>query len=334
MNAMDKVRRVAASSPVRSDKNLQIGIIGAGAIAQIAELPALRARNDVTLAGVVTQSLKASELIKSRWGIAEAFETAEAMVTEAHLDALFVLTPTKSHAEFVRLGLTSGLDVFCEKPLTPTVQETSALADLADETGRILMVGFNRRYAEVYQAAHERVSQQAIKFANTQKNRQVSDYRATFENAIHMGDLLRWFLGDVDTVTAHSVGDDRWAEDGTAALIRFKSGSIATLMAARCAGEWDERLEVHGEQTTIRVRAPDWMEVSTNGSTTRIDMMPRAAGWAQVNTIMGFGPEVDHFLECVRNRVQPLTNAHDSILTQQLMDDILTSAGLPLNDRS
>lgn len=208
------------------------------------------------------------------------------------------------------------------------------MAELADERDRLLMVGFNRRYAEVYLRAHEEFSRRDLRFCVAQKNRPGSEYRATIENAIHMVDLMRWFCGEAEEVTAHAVAPDPYEETGTLALIRFEGGRVGTLVAARCAGEWDERLDLYGDLTSVRVTAPDSVAVSSDGETTVVEMRPRASGWAQVNRTMGFGPEVEHFLDCVESRQRPRTDGHDAVRTQALVTEIVRAAGLPLEERA
>ena len=314
-------------------KTVRVGLVGAGSIAQVAELPGLAAEPGVKIAGVVTRTPESAARNLERWPIERAYPTVEQMIEQAKLDALFVLTPKTLHAPFVEMGLRAGLDVFCEKPLATTVEEARRLANLADETGRLMMVGFNRRYAEVYVIARQQFREGELRFCVAQKNRAGSEYRATLENAIHMVDLLRWFCGEAETVTAHAIAPDPYQEEGTMALIRFHTGAVGVLVGARCAGEWDERLDAYGHLTTVRVTAPDQVAIARNGETRLIDMRPRAQGWAQVNKTLGFGPEVSHFIQCVRERKQPLTNGHEAVRTQELVDKILACAGLPLQDR-
>lgn len=316
------------------ERTIRVGLVGAGSIAQIAELPALAAEPGVKIAGVVTRTLESAQRKAERWPIEKAYASVEQMIDQANLDALFVLTPKQIHTPFVELGLLSGLDVFCEKPLSTSIEEAQRVADLADEAGRLLMVGFNRRYAEVYTTAHNQFQKRAVQFCVAQKNRMGSEYRATLENAIHMIDLLRWFCGEAEEVTAHSIAPDPYAEDGMMALIRFSGGAIGALVAARCAGEWDERLDVYGDMTSVRVTAPDLVAIAQEGETRLIEMRPRAMGWADVNVTLGFGPEISHFIECVRERKQPATNGHEAVRTQALVDEILKKAGLPLQDRA
>jgi len=316
-----------------SNRPLRVGLVGAGSIAQVAELPALAAEPGVAIAGVVTRSIESAQATQRRWPIERAYGSFEEMLSEARLDALFVLTPKPVHTPFVIRALEAGLDVFCEKPLATSIHDARAMTELADRAGRILMVGFNRRYAEVYQRARAAFSERRLQFCVAQKNRAGSEYRATLENAIHMIDLLRWFCGEADSVTAHTIASDPYEEDGTMALIKFSTGAIGTLVAARSAGEWDERLDAYGDLTSVRVVAPDSLSITEEGETSTIEMRPRAFGWAQVNTTMGFGPETAHFCECVRERRPPLTDGHEAVRTQELVDEILRSAGLPLQDR-
>jgi virulence factor len=313
-------------------KTVRVGLVGAGSIAQIAELPALTREVGVEIAGVVTATRQSCARNLDRWPIERGYESAEEMIAEAKLDALFVLTPKKIHTPFIKMGLEAGLDIFAEKPLTTSLQEAREVVELAEKINRILMVAFNRRYAEVYVRARQEFADGFPQFVVAQKNRVGSEYRATLENAIHMVDLLRWFCGEPEEITAHAIAADPFEEDGSMALIRFNSGSIGALVAARTAGEWDERLDAYGRSKSVRVVAPDSVAISENGQTSTVEMRPRAYGWADVNVTMGFGPEVTHFLDCVRNRIEPRTSGKDALKTQILVDEILKAAGLPLED--
>ena len=63
-------------------------------------------------------------------------------ITEAaDIDAVVVATPVKSHFKLVRQALMAGKDVLCEKPLAMDSLESRALAALARDNRRILMVG-------------------------------------------------------------------------------------------------------------------------------------------------------------------------------------------------
>lgn len=311
---------------------LRVGLVGAGAIAHLAHLPALTADPGVSLAGVVTGSSEETSRVTARWPFERAYESAADLVEGASLDALFVLTPKHAHVEYVRLGLDAGLDVFCEKPLASTAADANALAAAADAAAGHLMVGFNRRYAPVYQQAREVFAARPPEFVVGQKNRVGTEYRATLENGIHMIDLLRWFCGEAIDVVATAHAPDPYHESGTAAMVRFDTGATALFLASRSAGEWDERLEAYGDSTTVRVVAPDEMAVVRDDVTAVRQRRAAANGWADITETAGFAPAVRHFLECVRSRERPLTDAREAARSQALMERVLTTAGLPTLD--
>lgn len=312
-------------------KPVRVGLVGAGNIAQVAQLPALATDSSVVIAGLVTLTAESADRNLRRWPIERAYPSLEVMIEAAALDAVFVLTPRHLHTGYVERALLAGLDVFCEKPLSPSVVEAEHLADLAQANDRILMVGFNRRYAAVYEKARAAFGEGVAEMCVAQKNRAGSEYRATLENAVHMVDLLRWFCGEPAQVAAHAIAPEAFQERGTMALIEFTSGSIGTLVAARMAGEWDERLDAYGGGVSARVISPDSVVISRDRAISELhEARPAALGWASATETMGFAPEVRHFLSCVRNRSEPRTSGWDAVETQRLLDQILMAARLPL----
>ena len=310
----------------------RVGVVGAGNIASIAQLPTLVKRDDVELAALVSRRSDPGPLMR-RWGFGAAYGTAEDMLAAEDLDAVFVLTPRSEHAHVVDGCLRRDVDVFCEKPLAPSVDEAERLADLADERGRILMVDFNRRFAPAYVAGRETFGSAGAAFCVAQKNRPGSEYRATFENAIHMVDLLRWYCGgEAIDVAAHTAGADPWEEDGTAALIRFNSGNTGVLMAARTAGAWNEKLDAYGAGRSAEVRAPESVSVTVDGVTTTRTMSAEAFGWSTATETLGFAEAVHHFLDRITDRRPPLTSGREAVATQRLLDRILDAAGLPTGE--
>ncbi|MGN6760466.1 MAG: Gfo/Idh/MocA family protein [Leifsonia sp.] len=314
-------------------RTLRVGVAGVGNIATIAQLPTLVARDDVELTAVVTRKADPQPLMR-RWGFGRAYSTVDAMLEAETLDAVFILTPRSEHVEATRSALAAGVDVFCEKPLATRADDALFLAQLADDGGRILMVGFNRRFAPVYEAGREAFGARGASFCVAQKNRAGSEYRATFENAIHMVDLLRWYCGGEPVeVNAHAAGDDPWQEDGVSALIRFDSGNTGVLMAARNAGAWSEKLDAYGDGVTATISAPDSVAITRDGQTTVREMSAEAFGWATATQTFGFAGAVNHFLDRVRDRQQPLTSGAEAAKTQLLLDRILSAAGLPVEEQ-
>lgn len=248
-----------------SGRRTRVGVVGAGSIASIAQLPTLVNCDHVELVSLVSRRDDPTPMMR-RWGFANVHRTVDDMIATQDLDAVFILTPRSEHAHAVKACLEQEIDVFCEKPLAPAADEAEHLADLADQQGRLLMVDFNRRYAPVYTAGRETFGISGATFA--QKYRHESEYRATCENAIHMVDLLRWYCGgEAVDVSAHSTGSDPWEDDGSAALIRFDSGNTGVLVAARTAGAWNEKLDAYGGSHSVEIQAPESVSITDAADT-------------------------------------------------------------------
>jgi len=309
---------------------VRIGLVGAGFIAHRSILPALVADPRVDLAGVVTRTPESAERALSRWPFESAYPTLEDMIEKARLDGVCVLTPHDDHFGQVTVALQSGVDVFCEKPLANTYAEASELAQMADDLNRVLMVGFNRRYADLYKRALEEFSDREINFLIAQKNRNGTQYRSTHSNALHLIDVMRWFCGEAAEVSGHAIAPSPYEETGTAALIRFESGAVGMLLAARSAGEWEEQLDVFGGMTTVRVRIPDTLEIVRDGETRRVETRPKALGFTDSVESLGFTAEMAHFVDCVESRDEPITSGWEAARTQRLVETILETCGLPV----
>jgi len=78
----------------------RVGIIGAGNIAAIAQLPTLVKRDDVELVALVSRRPDPVPLMR-RWGFGAAYQTVQDMLDSEELDAVFVLTPRSEHAHAV-----------------------------------------------------------------------------------------------------------------------------------------------------------------------------------------------------------------------------------------
>ncbi len=135
-------------------KRVRIGVIGAGGIAQVEHIPNLRRLSDhFEVLGVCDPSATARNFIASRYDF-KTFETIEQLLAQP-LDAVLVASPDALHKEHILAGLTRGLHVFCEKPLSYAPSDISELIAARDTAGKVLQVGYMKRFDPSYEAALE-----------------------------------------------------------------------------------------------------------------------------------------------------------------------------------
>ncbi|NED89139.1 Gfo/Idh/MocA family oxidoreductase, partial [Streptomyces sp. SID11233] len=71
-------------------------------------------------------------------------------VLAARPDAVLVHAATEAHPELVTRLVEAGVPTYVDKPLAYELRESRRVADLAEQRGVPLMVGFNRRHAPGY----------------------------------------------------------------------------------------------------------------------------------------------------------------------------------------
>jgi predicted dehydrogenase len=172
---------------------LRVGVVGAGLIAQVEHIPNLIALRDrFELVGVADPSATVRSAIVERHGAA-THETLDALLREP-LDALVVAVPDALHADAVLAGLAAGLHVFCEKPLCFTEREAREIAAQRDAAGRIVQVGYMKRFDPNYEAALEQLP---------------ADGRGLRYVSVEVSDPDSWpFVGHVPLVRADDVAPE------------------------------------------------------------------------------------------------------------------------------
>ena len=205
-------------------------------------------------------------------------------------DAVMVHSNTDSHFEIARQCLQQGISVFVDKPLSYSLSEAEALLELSAQKNTLLMVGFNRRYAPLY----EELRQNDICIFRYQKNRTaLADQarRFVFDDFIHVIDLATHFTGKVpDSPEIRT----RMSNQKLAYVdVRWESEDLLVdLSMNRLAGLEEELLEAYGENQHWRISALE------RGVHT-INEQHRALGfnhWESTLVKRGFQSMIDDFL--------------------------------------
>jgi predicted dehydrogenase len=131
----------------------RVGVIGVGAVAQIAHLPALAAREDVALVGVCDSDRAKARALATRFGVRDVFEDIEDLLAYSRPDAVVIATPNHLHEIHARTALSARVAVLCERPLALSTAGVERVLDAQRRANRPLLVGLNHRYRSDVQAA-------------------------------------------------------------------------------------------------------------------------------------------------------------------------------------
>ena len=133
-------------------------------------------------------------------GVADSHLTRDYKQFAAAVDAAVVVTPAQSHFALCREFLLAGKDVFVEKPLTLLPEESRQLAQLADQTGRILQVGHIFRFDPATRWLRDAVRDGKFGRVNILRGhfggfkRPRNDSGVMFADGIHFVDLFNYIL--------------------------------------------------------------------------------------------------------------------------------------------
>ncbi|MFN8652658.1 MAG: Gfo/Idh/MocA family oxidoreductase [Gemmatimonadales bacterium] len=125
---------------------IRIGIIGAGAITQVAHLPVLRKLKGVQVVGICDADLPKARALAERFQVQDAFADIEELLEYEKLDAVAVCTPNHLHEPHVNAALSAGVHVLVERPLALNFAGAQKMIRQAEKKGKHLFVGMNHRY--------------------------------------------------------------------------------------------------------------------------------------------------------------------------------------------
>ncbi len=296
-----------------------------GGIAHKAYLPILASWEGIELA-LCSRSEESVRRVQQQYRIQRGTTRLEELIAMGPR-AVFVLTPSKTHERLSRELLEGGVDVFLEKPATLHSQETQALAELADRSERILMVGFNRRYAPLHVRGRQMWQERTVGMALFEKHRPETFHpdlqHQLIDDSIHHIDVLRFFCGEGQVVSSvQYTSPDRLL--GAASTVALERGGYAMVLTSLQAGRWQETYTLHGGNQSMIIDA--FARLRFMGKEEElVQEETYASSWLTTLEGRGFKGEVAHFMECVSQRSQPLTSAWDSVKTQQLVEQMVAS---------
>ena len=127
-------------------ERLKVGIIGGGAIAQVAHLPVLRKLRSVEVQAICDTDLPKARALADRFGIKDAFDDIEDLLRYEALDAVVICSPNHLHESHLLAALSADLHVLVEKPLAMASATVQRILRAVEKRDRVLMVGMNHRY--------------------------------------------------------------------------------------------------------------------------------------------------------------------------------------------
>jgi len=291
-----------------ADDVLRVAIIGAGWIA--ADHRAVLHNLGHELVAVCDVDRDRAEQLAR--GEATVYEDWRVLLETERVDALWVATPPRLHAEPTVAALDRGLPVYLEKPIARTVEDADAIVDAWQRTGLVCAVGYQWHATEALEAMRALLAGQqlaallGVSIGPTAARPWFLDRAGgggnVLERGSHQLDLLRAVAGDVvsvqtiasDVVLAQGEGERGDIEDSATLVLRFANGAVGTIVVAwtRQGQPGSYSFDVVAGEATLHLELDPWFRITGRAGDREID---------EGMTVHPFERSVARFVEAVRN---------------------------------
>ncbi len=205
---------------------------------------------------------------------AAVYAAVDELAESGGVDGWLIASSTPSHPALVRAALQAGVHVLCEKPLALDPQEGARLGAEAEAAGRVLQVGFWRRFSPPWVAMRRLLEEGAIgrplmlRLAQWDQDPPPAEFcdpavsgGLAVDCGVHEFDLAEWLTGEriarvygrhlpVVEAAVGASGD----VDNLVAVLELASGAVATVDLTRNARfAEDVRTEVLGSEGAVLV---------------------------------------------------------------------------------
>ena len=152
-----RIRVAPAETTAKPEKTatVNVGVLGAGLFANGTLIPAMQKTEGVRLVAISSAGGVSARAAADRFGFAWCATSTEEILNDASINTVAIVTRPDLHTRQVVAALRASKHVFVEKPLCLTEEELGEIVEAYDAAGRMLMVGYNRRFAPFVVALRE-----------------------------------------------------------------------------------------------------------------------------------------------------------------------------------
>jgi len=232
-------------------KRIKWGIIGCGNVTEVKSGPAFNKVSGSTLSAVMRRNAEKAEAYALRHKVPKWTNSADELINEPTVNAIYVATPPGNHAEYAIKAMKAGKAVYVEKPMAATYEQCLEMLSISQTTKVPLFVAYYRRTLPGFLKVKELVDEGAIGqtlYVNIRLIRPATTLEKEaphtiwrlqnkqsgggifYDLASHQLDYLDFIFGPVKRV--HGIATNRAGyyevEDTVSASMQFENGVVGT----------------------------------------------------------------------------------------------------------
>ena len=340
---------------------IRIGLVGTGSIseAHMEGYSVLAREGKVELVAACDINRPRAEAWAKKFGFQEVYGDHKEMLARSDIDAISVCTWNNAHAPITIDALRAGKHVLCEKPPAMTVEQALAMQEAEKESGKVLMIGFVRRFGRNADLVLDFAKAgffgeiNFAKVAVTRRcgcplgwfaNSKLSGGGPLLDNGVHLIDLVRYLTGKPKAVscfasTYNNIGSrtnvkgvDRYmsvdpsdfndVEDLAVGMVKFDNGMTMSLEFSY-SEEIEQGhigVEIYGSKGGAVVEPH--LTLMTEMHDYMVNITPQMDHVNDVN----FEAEIRHFIACVNGEAECRNRIEDGVELMRIICAMYESA--------
>jgi predicted dehydrogenase len=330
----------------KTNETLRVGLAGAGAIS-LFHMRGWEAVEGAEIVAIADPDLSKARSRAEEFGVSSVYADVAEMISREHLDAIDIAAPVGLHAPLVRISADAGVNVMCQKPLTPTVAEAEELIAYVGDRVRFCVhenYRFRPHYEDVRrmiaegrigEVQHARLTMRSASMVAPEGETPFllgrQPYLAEFprllifEMLIHQLDALRAMLGELDVVSAHTAKTNKAlaGEDVGVIVMTARSSGCSVVLDGNISAMGypplpTDRLEIVGSKDTLILDRDVIYCVSNPSEIVKHDLT--------ANYQACFSGLIKNFVEGLKTGEKFATDRLDNLETLRLMENAYSAA--------
>ena len=252
---------------------LNVGVIGLGRLGTVYARDLAHLVPNARLTAVADEQGQLAEKFAKENNILKWYASHQDLIADKEIDAVAVITPTHTHRDIVIEAAEHGKAIFCEKPITISLEKSREMVQVLERTGAFFQMGFQRRFDRGYVEARKKIEAGDIGTPVVLKSTSRDPFAPPMEfcdpaasgglildMGIHDFDVARMLMGEIESV--YSIGGalvyhemkDIGDIDNAIITLNFENGTLGVVDVSRNAVYgYDIRAEVLGSKGTLQI---------------------------------------------------------------------------------
>ncbi len=249
------------------EPKIKYGIMGYARIARDKVIPGILEAKNAELYAIASSDPGRREEALKAFPFEKAYDSYQALLDDPQVDAVYIPLPNAMHKEWTVKAAKAGKHILCEKPMALTLEDADEMIAAAKENGVKLMEAFMYRFTARTKKLGELLAEGVIgeiRHINSTfrfKLDDLSDIRlnaklgggSLWDVGCYPVNLVGMLMGEEPEAVCALKADRQGVDDSLSAVMRYKSGVIATLSSglnsASCMFT-----EINGEEGTLLIR--------------------------------------------------------------------------------